>query len=52
MGAGQVVRIPAGTKHAVKAITDIEFIEIQFGRSIADDDLNRLTLNWNEIEYI
>lgn len=52
INAGDVIRIPSGTKHAVKAISDIEFIEIQFGKSIADNDLNRLTVNWNEIEYI
>jgi mannose-1-phosphate guanylyltransferase len=52
IGAGEVIRIPSGTKHAVRAISDMEFIEIQFGKSIADDDLNRLTLNWEEIEYV
>lgn len=49
--AGEVIRIPSGTKHAVRALTDIEFIEIQFGKSIADNDLNRLTLKWDEINY-
>lgn len=51
ISAGDVIRIPAGTKHAIKALTEIDFIEIQFGTSIADADLNRLTLDWNEIEY-
>lgn len=50
--SGSVVRIPLGAKHAVKAISDLEIIEIQFGNSIADQDLNRLTLCWDEIEYI
>lgn len=51
VSAGEVIRIPSGTKHAVRALTDIEFIEIQFGKSIADTDLNRITLDWNEIDY-
>lgn len=51
ISAGQIVRIPLGTKHAVKAFTDLELIEIQFGQSIADDDLNRITLKWDEIDY-
>lgn len=52
ISAGDVIRIPSGTKHAVKAVSDIEFIEIQFGKSIADNDLNRLTLEWDEIDYV
>ncbi len=51
VSAGDVIRIPAGTKHAIKALTEIDFIEIQFGTSIANDDLNRITLDWNQIEY-
>lgn len=51
ISAGDVIRIPSGTKHAVRALSDIEFIEIQFGKSIADDDLNRITLEWNEIDF-
>lgn len=51
ISAGEVIRIPSGTRHAVRAISDIEFIEIQFGKSIADDDLNRITLEWNKIKY-
>ena len=49
ISVGQVVRIPSGTKHAVRAISDIEFIEIQFGESIANDDLNRIAMDWNKI---
>lgn len=29
--AGDVVRIPEGTKHAILALTDVEFIEVQTG---------------------
>lgn len=51
ISAGDVIRIPAGTKHAIRALTEMDFIEIQFGTSIADDDLNRITINWHEIDY-
>ena len=50
IGKGDVVKIDSGDRHAVRALKELIFIEIQFGRSIANDDLNRLTLVWDEIE--
>lgn len=48
--AGDVIRIPAQTRHAIKSLNGIEFLEVQIGRTVADVDINRLTLNWEEID--
>ncbi len=48
--AGDVIRIPSHTKHAVKSLNGIEFLEVQIGRTVADIDINRITVNWGEIE--
>ncbi|MGX6445631.1 sugar phosphate nucleotidyltransferase [Neobacillus sp. K501] len=47
---GDVVEIPVGTKHAVKAVTDLEFIEVQTGTQLVEEDNHRLQLAWDEIE--
>ncbi|MBM7691479.1 mannose-1-phosphate guanylyltransferase [Peribacillus deserti] len=46
--AGDVVKIPQGTKHGVKAETQLEFIEVQLGSPILEEDLNRITYSWDE----
>jgi mannose-1-phosphate guanylyltransferase len=48
--AGDVVRIPEGTKHAILALTDVEFIEVQTGSELVEEDNIRITLDWNDIE--
>ncbi|BCJ93394.1 mannose-1-phosphate guanylyltransferase [Anaerocolumna cellulosilytica] len=48
--AGDVIRFPAGTKHAVKSLNGIEFLEVQIGHTFADVDINRITFNWDEID--
>jgi mannose-1-phosphate guanylyltransferase len=47
---GDVVEIPVGIKHAVKAVTDLEFIEVQTGTQLVEEDNHRILLSWNEIE--
>ncbi|MEC1524809.1 sugar phosphate nucleotidyltransferase [Neobacillus niacini] len=47
---GDVVEIPVRMKHAVKAVTDLEFIEVQTGNQLVEEDNHRLILNWDEIE--
>lgn len=39
IGAGAVVELPAGVKHTIKAITDMEIIEIQLGDRVIDSDV-------------
>ncbi len=43
---GSTVCIPEGTAHAVKALRDLHFIEIQSGRTVADDDFELLDWVW------
>ncbi|MEH7306892.1 sugar phosphate nucleotidyltransferase [Neobacillus drentensis] len=47
---GDVVEIPMGTKHAVKAVIDLEFIEVQTGTQLVEEDNHRILLTWDEIE--
>ncbi|MFJ9498962.1 sugar phosphate nucleotidyltransferase [Brevibacillus centrosporus] len=48
--AGDVLTIPVETKHAIKAITDLEFIEVQTGVSLVEEDIIRIYMTWEEIE--
>jgi len=48
--AGDVLQIKVGDKHAIKAITDLEMVEVQFGSQLIDEDVIRLYTNWTEIE--
>lgn len=47
---GDVIEIPVGARHAVKAVTDLEFIEVQTGTELIEEDNHRLLLTWEEIE--
>ncbi|WP_151733156.1 sugar phosphate nucleotidyltransferase [Paenibacillus tengchongensis] len=47
--AGDVVRIPEGTKHAILALTDVELIEVQTGSELVEEDNIRITLDWEDI---
>ncbi|WJH35168.1 sugar phosphate nucleotidyltransferase [Paenibacillus sp. CC-CFT747] len=48
VSAGDVIQIPAGLKHAIKALTDLEIIEIQNGQ-LLEEDIHRLQRSWEEI---
>jgi mannose-1-phosphate guanylyltransferase len=47
---GDVIQIPLGTKHALRASTDLEFIEVQMGSELIEEDIVRLYMTWDEIE--
>jgi mannose-1-phosphate guanylyltransferase len=47
---GDTFRIPAGTFHAIKASQEIQMIEIQSGPCVIEEDINRLEINWSNIE--
>ncbi|MEC0304270.1 sugar phosphate nucleotidyltransferase [Terribacillus saccharophilus] len=47
--AGDVIHLPAGKKHGVKAISELEFIEVQTGPGIDVQDINRITFEWEEV---
>ncbi|SDS29100.1 mannose-1-phosphate guanylyltransferase [Paenibacillaceae bacterium GAS479] len=46
---GDVVLVPAGMLHSVKAVADLEIIEVQSGHELVEDDIVRLFMNWEEI---
>lgn len=46
--AGDVVQIPLGTRHGVKAITPLAFIEVQIGTELVEEDIERLAMNWRD----
>ena len=43
---GSVIHIRQGQKHAVKAITDLTFIEVQSGDLLTEEDIIRLKMEW------
>ncbi|NRD76940.1 cupin domain-containing protein [Bacillus sp. BRMEA1] len=47
--AGDIIHIPAGKKHGIKAISELEFVEVQTGMGISDKDFTRLYFDWEEV---
>jgi len=47
---GDVLRIPVGSKHGIRAKTDLEFIEVQVGADLVEDDIVRIYMSWDEVE--
>ncbi len=45
---GDVAVIKPGMKHAIRAITELHFIEVQLGDELTEDDIERLNWNWEE----
>ncbi|HDR3662780.1 sugar phosphate nucleotidyltransferase [Bacillus paranthracis] len=50
--SGDVLEIQPGQKHAIKAVTDLEFIEVQSGSELVEEDIVRIYMHWNEIEEV
>ena len=46
---GDVAYIVAGQKHALYAKTDLHFIEVQIGKELIEDDIERYDWNWEEV---
>ncbi|SHN86974.1 sugar phosphate nucleotidyltransferase [Desulfitobacterium chlororespirans] len=47
--SGDVLHIPGGTKHGLKAISDLELIEVQSGINLIEEDITRIYLFWQEV---
>lgn len=43
---GDVMNIPLGHHHAIKAITDLTFIEVQIGNPLIEEDIERFEFKW------
>ena len=48
IGRGDTVYIKPGTKHAIKADTELHIIEVQVGDELTEEDIERLDWNWNQ----
>lgn len=47
--AGDVIHIPLGTKHALRATSAMEIIEVQTGSELVEEDIYRFSFEWDEI---
>jgi mannose-1-phosphate guanylyltransferase len=47
---GDVLVIPVEAKHGIKANTDLEFIEVQSGSPLIEEDIVRIFMTWEEVE--
>lgn len=47
--AGDVVHIPVGSKHGMKAVTDMEFIEVKTGSVLVEEDVELIYLDWEDV---
>ena len=43
---GDVMNIPVGHLHAIKATTDLTFIEVQIGNPLVEEDIERFEWKW------
>lgn len=50
LSPGKAICIRKNQRHAVKAFQDFEYIEIHVGKSVGNDDIHRITFQWDEIE--
>ncbi|WP_342042979.1 sugar phosphate nucleotidyltransferase [Bacillus sp. OTU2372] len=47
--AGDIIHLPAGKKHGIKALSELEFVEVQTGVGISDEDFTRLYFKWDDV---
>jgi len=50
VGRGSTVTIKTGARHAIKALTELHFIEVQIGDELTEEDIERLDWDWGEEE--
>ena len=46
MKAGDTVHIPVEHYHAIKALTELTFIEVQCGNPLIEEDIERFEWEW------
>lgn len=47
---GDVLKINVGDKHGLKAVTNLEMIEVQSGSQLIEEDIVRIFMSWEEVE--
>lgn len=45
--SGDVIKVGKKQKHAIRAITDLEIIEVQIGDQLIEEDIVRIDLDWS-----
>ena len=50
--SGKAICIRKNQRHAIKAYSDFEYIEMHVGKSSGNEDINRITFHWDEIEMV
>ncbi|MGG1675869.1 sugar phosphate nucleotidyltransferase [Neobacillus sp. NRS-1170] len=46
---GDVLKIPKGAKHGIKATSTLEIIEVQMGEELVEEDIARVFMTWDEV---
>jgi mannose-1-phosphate guanylyltransferase len=46
---GDILKIPIGAKHGIKAISTLEIIEVQMGEELVEEDITRVYMTWDEV---
>lgn len=46
VSAGDVIVVAKGQKHGIKATTDLELLEVQYGENLTEDDIQRFDFAW------
>ena len=49
---GKAICIRKNQRHAIKALCDFEYIEMHIGNSTGNEDINRITFQWDKIELV
>ena len=52
LGPGKAICIRKNQRHAIKALSDFEYIEMHVGTKVGNEDINRITFHWDEIELV
>ncbi|APH03555.1 sugar phosphate nucleotidyltransferase [Bacillus weihaiensis] len=47
--SGDIIKIPAYSKHAIRAMSDLEIIEVQSGEELVEEDIIRHNIEWEDI---
>ncbi|MGP7818700.1 sugar phosphate nucleotidyltransferase [Niallia sp. 01092] len=46
---GDIIHLPKEKKHGIKAISELEFVEVQTGVGISDSDFKRIYYEWEDV---
>lgn len=52
LSQGTTITIPSKKRHALRAFSNMEYLETHIGKTFGNEDINRITFNWDEIRKI